>query len=271
MRDFREKHNDRLDPDIIKSGLNTKKIGKKVIVFKSTSSTNDIAAEYGRDTGNDGTVIFAEHQEEGRGRADHKWESEKSQSILCSIILNSNLPCSEMLSLVSAVAVSDTVGTIAGKHARIKWPNDIILNGKKTAGVLNESRIFDYGRCCITGIGINCHQKSFPSRLHAKATSLDMESDSICSRNLISRCLLSCFEYRLEQAKNSPERIIESWTEKSLLLGRRVTVLYNRKKYSGCCIGIDRQKGRILQLDTGGVRMFDAACTSREEFTEACC
>ena len=156
--------NDSLDPDKIKANLNTKRIGRKILVYKSTSSTNDIAAEYAKNKKNDGLVIFAEEQTAGRGRAGTKWHSERADSILCSILLTACKCSAELLSLTLAVAVAETIGKLADSHAKIKWPNDIILNGKKVAGILVESKTIKARTACILGMGINCHRKktSFP-------------------------------------------------------------------------------------------------------------
>jgi len=99
------KHHDYLDPDKITANLNTSCVGRKVVVFKSTSSTNDIAAEYSKNSNNNGLVIFAEKQTNGRGRSNHQWISGDHDSILCSIVLSPPLISAEMLSLTIAVAV----------------------------------------------------------------------------------------------------------------------------------------------------------------------
>jgi len=136
-----------LDPDKIKANLKTKRIGGKILVYDSTSSTNDIAAEYARNRQNDGLVIFAEEQTAGRGRAGNQWLSGRADSILCSIVLTENKLSAELLSLTCAVAVAETIGTTGRSLAKIKWPNDIMLNGKKVAGILLESRSLPIADC----------------------------------------------------------------------------------------------------------------------------
>jgi BirA family biotin operon repressor/biotin-[acetyl-CoA-carboxylase] ligase len=252
-----------LDPDKIKANLKTKRIGRKIIVYKSTSSTNDITAEYAKNKANDGLVIFAEEQTAGRGRAGTKWYSGQADSILCSILLTHSKCKTELLSLTLAVAVAEAIGKIADNQAKIKWPNDIILNGKKVAGILLEAKK-DKGRTAyILGIGINCHQKkkSFPAELRSSATSIDIESRSICDRVLLAKRILSSIEHWLEVAQHKSKKVMDRWNKLSTLLGHRVTLIFNRKKFTGNCIGMDPQKGLILQLETGGVRMFDAAHT----------
>ena len=272
-----------LDPDKIKANLKTKRIGGKILVYDSTSSTNDVAAEYARNKQNDGLVIFTEEQTAGRGRAGNKWLSGRADSILCSIVLStcgSRTVPAEMLSLTCAVAVAETIGTTGKSRAKIKWPNDIMLNGKKVAGILLESRSFPIADCMlptskpeienrkskiyVAGIGINCHQKkeSFPDELQQIATSIDAESHSISDRVLLAKRLLSSVDHWLEVAANNSEKVIDRWRELSIQLSHRVTLIYNGAKFTGHCIGIDPEKGLILRLDSGGIRMFDAVHTS---------
>ncbi len=255
---------DLLDPDRIKANLKTKRIGRKILVYNSTSSTNDIAAEYARNKENDGLVIFAEEQTAGRGRAGAKWHSSYADSILCSILIIDCKLNGELLSLTCAVAVAEAIGKLARGEAKIKWPNDIILNGRKVAGILLESKKSKLGNSYIVGAGVNCHQNvdSFPLELQKTATSIDIESQTVCDRTSLSKRLLTSIDYWLKAAEQSGRKVIERWQKLSVQLGHRVTLVWNRRKFSGNCIGIDPEKGLIVQLDTGGVRMFDAAHTS---------
>jgi BirA family biotin operon repressor/biotin-[acetyl-CoA-carboxylase] ligase len=251
---------DLLDPDKITANLKTRRIGKKVLVYNSTSSTNDVAAEYAKNKKNNGMAIFAEHQTKGRGRADNKWFSRPADSLLCSVILTRCKLNPELLSLVCAVAVAETVAS----NARIKWPNDIILNEKKIAGILLESKINNRTTAYILGIGINCHQtrKSFPAELRKTATSIDIESKATCDRISLAKRLLTSIDHWLEAARTSTRKVTNRWRKLSIQLGCRVTVVFNGKKFTGNCIRIDPQKGLVLQLETGGVRFFDAAHTT---------
>ena len=256
--------NDLLDPDKIKSNLKTNRIGRKILVYNRTSTTQAVAAGYAKNKENDGLVIFAEEQTEGKGRSDNKWQSNFSESILCSIILVDNKINAELLSLTCAVAVAEAIGKSASGQAKIKWPNDIMMNGKKVAGILLELKTDSDGNTCIIGIGINCHQKkeSFPIELQPIATSIDIESHSITDRILLAKRLLTSIEHWLEIASQKSEKVIGKWHSLSIQLGHRVKLVYNGREFSGNCIGIDPKKGLILQLDTGGVRMFDASHTS---------
>jgi BirA family biotin operon repressor/biotin-[acetyl-CoA-carboxylase] ligase len=268
---------DQLDPDKIKSHLRTERIGKKVVVYTSTSSTNDVAAEYAKSRNNDGLVVLAEEQTSGRGRGGNKWFCSCGDSVLCSILWFDKLTISskvegltdcslgaELLSLTIAVAVAETIGKCAKTEAKIKWPNDIIINNKKIAGILVESTKSGKYSTYVIGIGINCHQKkqSFPAELRQTATSIDIETGGVADRISLIKRLLTSVEHWLQLADKDGERVISRWAELSTQLGHRVALIHNRRRYAGHCIGVDPENGLILQLDTGGIRMFRAAQTT---------
>jgi BirA family biotin operon repressor/biotin-[acetyl-CoA-carboxylase] ligase len=269
-----------MDPDKISANLGTKRIGRKILVFDSTSSTQTIAAEYAKNTENDGLAIFTEEQTAGKGRAGNQWHSGRSDSILCSIVLTKSKLSAELLSLTCAVAVAEAIGKPARSEAKIKWPNDIFMSGKKVAGILLESRSLPIAdrrlpiskskienlksTIYIVGIGINCHQRkdSFPEELQPIVTSMDIESHSITDRISLAKRLLTSIDDWLDVAQTSAQKVTDRWRELSIQLGHRVALVFNGKKFTGHCIGVDPEKGLILRLDTGGIRMFDAAHTS---------
>jgi BirA family transcriptional regulator, biotin operon repressor / biotin---[acetyl-CoA-carboxylase] ligase len=268
---------DRLDPDLIRANLKTKRIGGKVLVYDSTSSTNDVAAEYARNPDNNGLVVFAEEQTAGRGRTGATWQGGRGESLLFSITLLDCRISNELLSLTCAVGVAEALGQVGAMRAGIKWPNDIMLDGKKVAGILvesksqrtNESVKSSNGQlptshlAFIIGIGINCHQTpdSFPPDLQAAATSLDAVSGMRCQRVTVAKRVLTSLDHWFRVAERSGKQVIDSWSRLSTQLGQRVTLSYSKRRFTGNCIGVDPEKGLILQLERGGVRMFDAAHT----------
>jgi len=259
---------DRLDVDAIKENLRTRLVGRQVLVYDCTSSTNDIAWQCAGAGSNNGLVVLTEEQTSGRGRAGSKWLSGKSESILCSILLLDCQISAELLTLTIAVAAVEAIGRCGTSEAKTKWPNDIILNGKKVAGILLESKTSSGdpggGTNYVIGIGVNCHQTpaSFPPRLRKTATSLDIESKTVTDRISLTRRLLVLLDDRLVTAAENSQKIIEQWCRLSTQLGHRVTLSYDNQLFSGTCTGVDPQHGLILHLDKGGVRMFEAAQTS---------
>lgn len=253
-----------LDPDEIMANLPTKQIGKKVIVYKSTASTNNIAAEHASDPNNNGLAIFTEFQAAGRGRLGNTWQSNPAESILCSVLLCDCKCPAELLTLAAAVAAAEAIGKCGTSDAKIKWPNDIMINGKKIAGILLESKIENGRTCFILGIGINCHQKQsdFPADLRKTATSIDIETSNRCDRTALARRLLVSIEHWLDLAGCDSQAVTDSWQRLSTLLGHRITVQCDQRRFVGNCIGVDPAEGLILQLDVGMVRMFHAAHTA---------
>ena len=254
---------DRLDPDKIGVPLKTRRIGRQVVVYDRTSSTSDIAAEYAGSADNDGLVVFAEQQSAGRGRAGASWFSEHGDGLLFSVLLIDCELANDLLALMCAVGVASALGQVGENAAKIKWPNDVLLGGRKVGGILVESRRTEVGTAHIIGIGINCHQKQndFPGDIRDSATSLDLAGGTRCDRITLARRVLTTLDHWLTVAKRDGKQIIEAWRQLSTQLGHRVTLSFNGRTFTGNCIGVDPEKGLILQLDRGGVRMFDAAHT----------
>jgi BirA family transcriptional regulator, biotin operon repressor / biotin---[acetyl-CoA-carboxylase] ligase len=248
---------DRLDADAIAGGLRTEALGLKVKVFESTASTNSIAAEYARNPDNHGLAVFAELQTAGRGRGGHRWFSARGDSLLVSIVLTRCDLRPELLSLTVAVAAAEAIGP----GARIKWPNDVLLSGRKVAGILVETKAFGTHKACVVGVGINCHQRAegFPPDLRTAATSLDLETGTVVDRNVLARRLLTILEGWLAVARQEPGRAVERWGQLSAQVGGWITVVSDGARCSGTCLGVDPERGLILQLDRGGVRVFDAS------------
>jgi BirA family biotin operon repressor/biotin-[acetyl-CoA-carboxylase] ligase len=253
-----------LDGDFIKSNLAAARIGKEIVIYKSTSSTNDIAAEYAKaGWKNDGLVVFAEHQTKGRGRRASVWHSQPSKSILCSILLCGQDVKPDELVLACAVAVCETIGRCGKSEAKIKWPNDILLNDKKVAGILVEGITIKKQKFFVVGIGINCHQRKedFPQELALTATSIDIQSEGACDRNRIAKRLLVNLDHYLSSGVNR-EKITEKWKAVSILLGKHIIVKHDGRYFTGHCIGVEPSEGLIIQLERGGVKIFDAASTT---------
>lgn len=255
----------KLNVDTIEAKIDTVLVGSKVILFESTASTNDIAWEYSKNPDNNGLCVFTEHQTAGRGRRGNTWLSTPAQSILLSILLLDCKPNAETITLASAVAACQAIGSFTKSKPTIKWPNDIMIDNKKVAGILVESRPAKNLNNFVVGIGINCRQQqSFfqSSKFQFPSTSIDLQSTSPVDRNSLAAGLITAMDQWIAMAKKHPQAIVDRWKQQSSQLGRHITLEFNQKTFSGTCIGVDPAKGLILQLDTGGVRMFDAAHTT---------
>ena len=169
-----------LDSDLVKLLLPTGTIvGRQILVFEETDSTNDLAAQAGDDGLAEGIVIFAESQRAGRGTAGRKWVSPPRQNLLFSVLLRpESIPASRWpeLTFCAALAVAEAVEDTTGQMARIKWPNDVLIDGRKVAGILLESHQRKAPGFVVVGVGLNVLQRmeDFDPEIQARAGSLTM-------------------------------------------------------------------------------------------------
>jgi BirA family biotin operon repressor/biotin-[acetyl-CoA-carboxylase] ligase len=252
-----------LNHDSITNNLRTKLLGRDVVVYRSAASTNDLAWQYAADRTKDGMALFAEEQTSGRGRGGHKWLSGESKSLLCSILLLDVKVSADLLTLAAGVAVAEAIGKCGRDTASIKWPNDVMLGDRKVAGILIESKTLRGSLACVVGIGINCCQSpgDFGADLADSAISIGMATGSPCDRNTIAKRLLIALDEWLAAAGEEPQKVTDAWLGLCSQLNRHITLQYDNQRYAGNCVGVDPQKGLIVRLDSGGIRMFDAAHT----------
>lgn len=251
-----------LNVDRLENARRGTTIGHKIVVFKSTGSTNDIAWEYAGNAANHGLCVLAESQTSGRGRRGHKWHSRPGESILCSVLLLKPTQEAEVLTLAAAVAAAEVIQSLLQLRCRIKWPNDLLVSDKKLAGILVEQKTLRRENRFVIGIGINCSQdpESFrDAALNLPATSLHIETGLVIDRTELACSLLE----RLAECLDRPaKKIVERWLELSGMLGRRVCIECDGKVFKGTCRGVDPVSGLILQVDRGPVQFFPANQTS---------
>ncbi len=259
-----------MDVDRLEDARKDARIGRRVVLFRSTGSTNDIAWEYAANAANDGLCVLAESQRAGRGRRGRTWFSQRRQSILCSVLLTKRPIEAERLTLIAGIAVAEAINRFCQVPCRIKWPNDILIQNQKVAGVLVEKRIKNSQPCFVVGIGINCNQTRDVFKqydLTIPATSLAIETRQDIDRTELVCILLEKLDHWLGQtsvgvAGPTDNPVIGRWLQLSGMLGRHITVECDGRQYSGFCRGVDPVDGLILQLDNSLVRMFHAAQTS---------
>jgi BirA family transcriptional regulator, biotin operon repressor / biotin---[acetyl-CoA-carboxylase] ligase len=259
-----------LNVDRIEDARKSACIGRKVILYRSTASTNDIAWEYATNVDNHGLCVLAESQHKGRGRRGRVWFSESGQSILCSVFLTKTGAPAEMLTLAAGITAAEAIIDTCKVSCRIKWPNDILIQNQKVAGILIEKQAINGANSFVIGIGINCNQTAtaFESYdLKIPATSLAIQSGQEIDRTELVCVLLDKLEYWLGQigvgaVHPAGNPVIQRWLQLSGMLGRHVTVECDGVRHSGFCRGIDPANGLILHLDNSLVRMFAAAQTS---------
>lgn len=261
-----------LDVDRIRAALRTQRIGRRIVHIESTTSTNDEAWKLveGEPVGADGTVVFAEQQTAGRGRLGRGWVSPKGASLLCSVVVvdAGAGPAGGELGLIAAVAACDAVKATTELLPSIKWPNDLLVRGRKLGGILVESRghgAADGGKAYVVGIGINCLQQRghFAGTIASTGTSLDIESSHAIDRSSLAAALLSELDRWLaEPDRYSADRLRRAWLDRAEAIGGRIALCHADKVYSGTVLDVDPHAALVVQLDEGGVRKFDAADTT---------
>lgn len=250
---------DLLIPEEITTSLTTRIIGRRVISFRETESTNEVAFKLAEEGAEEGTVVVAEAQRRGKGRLGRRWESPAGVNLYCSIILRPPvLPVSApQLTFLSAVAVARAVTATTSLQPFIKWPNDLLINGGKVAGLLNEmSAETEKVNFIVLGIGVNINMRreQFPAELRHPATSLFLEGGEEVSRLAFTRAFLEELDALYAaylQHGYGPVR--KDWLALSNVLGRKVRVAFQESETSGVAEGIDEDGALLLRLTDGRV------------------
>jgi BirA family biotin operon repressor/biotin-[acetyl-CoA-carboxylase] ligase len=248
---------DILTPAELSTDLGTKRIGSEIICFSEIESTNTAAFHLAEEGAEEGTVIIAETQSHGKGRLGRHWESPEGVNLYCSVVLRPPLPPQNapQLTFLSAVAVAQAVENFTGLHPLIKWPNDILVNGKKVAGLLNEmSAETDQINFVIMGIGVNINMQvdQFPDHLRYPATSLVIEAGAKISRRGFTRSLIVSLDLLYANFLNHGfSRIREEWISRSALTGRKVRVCTESGDEFGTAAGIDEDGAFLIRSREG--------------------
>jgi len=264
---------DHLTPTEIGYRLKTGIIGRNIVSYRSVKSTNNLAAELARNGAVEGTVVTAEEQTKGRGRLGRNWYSPPGTGIYASIVLKPKFKPEKApgLSVMTAVALADAVKKFCDGDVRIKWPNDILINGKKTAGILTEltadkDRI-DY---VIIGVGINVNHGAgnFPDELKNIATSLRRVNRRKIDRVEFLKTFFVNFEneyksYGRHQLKKAHSRI----RKYSSLIGHEIKIQLGRRLIEGKVVDIDSTGQLILETDGKKIPIIAGEVTLVKEQT----
>jgi BirA family biotin operon repressor/biotin-[acetyl-CoA-carboxylase] ligase len=248
---------DALLPLAIRQGLATEVIGSRIICLQETGSTNAVAFRMAEEGAGAGTTVIADSQTGGKGRLGRIWASPPGVNLYCSVVLRPPIPpmAAPQLTFLSVVALARAIERLTPLVPRIKWPNDILINGRKVAGLLNEmSAETDKVNFVILGIGVNLNMtaEQFPPDLRHPATSLFLESGVKVRRAEFARCLLE----ELDNVYGAFLRegygpVRTEWLRRSRLAGEPVTVTDNGRVTSGRVRGIDEYGALLLEGDDG--------------------
>jgi BirA family biotin operon repressor/biotin-[acetyl-CoA-carboxylase] ligase len=264
---YLEKVPDILTPDMLKSRLKGSLFGKHIHHYLKIDSTNRVAMELGSANEPEGTVVLAEEQTSGRGRAGRNWHSERGTGIYVTLLLRPKISpvLAPLLTMMAGISARAAIQVQTGLAIDLKWPNDLLLNGKKLGGILTEMHAEpSQVRFVIVGIGINANQEKFPSELTSIATSLRSQSGRSISRmELLVRLLLEFetdYNRFLREGAASVTQRFEAVS--SYARGKRVHVSNGMESYSGVTAGlspegllrVEREGGNVVTVIAGDVR-----------------
>ena len=255
--------------DEIREGLNTQIFAQRDILhYEETDSTNIRAKDLADRGAPEGTLVVAEKQTRGKGRRGRTWFSPAGGGIYASLILRPVISPGEAprITLMTAVAVAEALLALIPLVFKIKWPNDILVNGKKIAGILTEiSTEMDSVDYIVVGLGLNVNtpKKSFTQDIREKATSILAETGKPFSRTKLVQAYLQRYEVYYEMfQKGEFEPILDRWKELADIIGQLITVDMAGKMYSGKVMDVDNDGVLILRDDQGDLhRIFSGDVT----------
>lgn len=235
-------------PDILsrhelESRLSEGVMGRKVVYYEETDSTNIAARQLDEHDGLHGTLVVAERQTAGKGRRGHSWESPQGQGIWMSLVLRPDiLPVkASMLTLVMALAVAQGIEKVTGIQTQIKWPNDIVAEGKKLCGILTEmSTEMEYIQRVVIGVGINVNIKEFPEEIAATASSLYLLTGKTWGRAVLIQEVMKSFEkwYNVFMESQDLSGLVQEYEERLVNRGNQVKIIREEADYTGVAKGI---------------------------------
>jgi BirA family biotin operon repressor/biotin-[acetyl-CoA-carboxylase] ligase len=214
-----------------------------VLRLDTVDSTQTAAFELARTGARDRTVVVAEHQSAGRGRRGRRWEDERGTALLASIVVRPRHPVAEWprLGFAAALAVAEALGSAAGLEARLRWPNDVLVGGRKIAGILLEAR----DQVVVIGIGVNLAQAGFSADLADRATSIRLAGGRPVDRDTLLAVLLARFDaWRAVVEGGDFEPVRQAWLARADTLGRTV----HAGEHAGVAVGLD-DDGALLVRD----------------------
>jgi len=261
---------DILTPKLLHRRLHPGPLGKRIHHFFKIDSTNSVAMSLGEREEPHGTVIIAEEQTAGRGRAGHAWHSEKTNGIYMTVLLRPPIPPQQapLITLVAGLAVREAILEQTGLTPDLRWPNDLLFGRKKFCGILTEMNAEqDRIHFVAVGIGINVNHERVPAELSKIATSLRIESKRTQPRvEIVARLLRHLETYYNRFLSEGPEAIVARFCDvSSFARGKRVRIETSSETYTGTTEGLEpggllrvrRDDGRILPVIAGTLSEAD--------------
>jgi BirA family transcriptional regulator, biotin operon repressor / biotin---[acetyl-CoA-carboxylase] ligase len=243
--------------DLLSQLPRSQKIGRDIRVFQETTSTSDIVEKLARDGVDEGVVVFAEAQTKGRGRLGRKWVSPAGKGLWFSILLRPRIRLQEatQLTIASCVALRRAIQAETELPATIKWPNDILVRGKKVAGILTELRAeLDRVAYAMVGIGVdvNLNANDFSTELKKTATSLKLESAGPVPRAQLAVRVLSELDADYARVRDGEfERVADEWEKHCATIGLEVTIRMADRQVRGRAESLAEDGSLLVRTEHG--------------------
>jgi len=235
--------------------LNTEYIGRTFVYAEELSSTNTFLMDKQNGYNESGTVVLAEKQTSGKGRKDRVWYSAPDSNLTFSILLTKDkflTSNSSLINFAASLSVAFSIENLYQLKTELKWPNDVLLEGKKTSGILIEAtsqgnKIERF----VIGIGINVNQPSFQGTFNYPPTSIRNELGRNVEREKLLAEILNNFELLLEKIKKNKSEVINDWKSKCKMIGERISIVENDSEKFGIFYDIDEEGFLLLKTKDG--------------------
>lgn len=254
-----------LSKEEITRGLPTTIVGRKLFIFDTIDSTNSCARTLGDADAEEGAVVIAEFQSSGRGRLGRSWLAEPGTSLLFSVLLrpSGNVETAGLLTIYASAAIAIAVERCIDRSVECKWPNDLLLGGKKFCGILIENSFqqseLSYS---VVGAGINVNQRELPPDITARATSLARETGQSADRTKVLREVLGELDRMYEAVRNGRFDVaIAEWTKRCSMFGRPITVEEHEHTVSGVAVRLHDDGGLVISGGFGERTIYSGDVT----------
>ena len=229
--------------------LDTEFIGRNFIYCDEVESTNELLLN-SKDFSQNGTVLLAEYQSKGKGRKDKVWISNSGQNLTFSVLLKGEFKSRKinLINLSTSLAIAQAIENLCQLNVELKWPNDVLIDKKKVAGILLESTSKNNKIIKIViGIGINVNQPNFPGKFDIPPTSIRKEFHSIVNRERLLSEVLNNLEQNFDSAKDQSEKIMNDWRARCKMIGEKIKIIDDKRIKFGIFEDIDEEGFMILR------------------------
>ena len=243
-------------------------LAREILTFEETASTNDIAARLGREGHAGGLLVFAERQTAGRGRFGRRWESAPHAGLWFSLLLRPafDMPRWVRLTTLAGVCVAAAIERATGLHAQVKWPNDVLIEGKKIAGIITEcSGDAKGGMFAVVGIGVNVNHEAMPPEIADRAASLRQIARRTFDRSALAAAIVTELAARLPDVETHFDRIVSEAARRSSVLGKWIRLETAGTSFEGRAEHLDADGNLLFRLADGSLRTMTAGEVSSQK------